>query len=617
MSSPILRFARTSLTRYSPWFALGIGFLYATNWIAVHIPLEIKRGVDWLLAPNRNPDEISSVALSILGLGLLLFAVRTASRLFFFTPGRYIERDLREHLFSHLLTLDSAYYAKHPPGEVLSKLINDLGSVRALAGFATLQIANVAIGLGLALNQMLRIDAPLAMSAFIPLIVAFLSMQGGIRRLFGMVQQNQTELASLSQHVLGSYNGISVLRAFTAENFFLSRFDRDNARYVKSALTLNAWRTAFMALLPFTGSLGIFILLFYGGHRVAIGAITVGELAALMGLIAVTLPLLTSFGWLLAVIQRGLSALNRLYTILDSTPYTSPFWTEGGSPFQSTFPPRESGGTGGEYSEKGSPPPSKMQVELSPPLLQLHHLSFTYPETPSPVLKDLSLSLRTGEVLGVFGPTGAGKSTLLSLIARIYEASPGQIFLNGEDISTIPLTDYRALISLVPQSPFLFSATIAENIALGRQAPLSRNALDHLIALAELSADLSAFPEGLETRVGPRGIALSGGQRQRIALARALASPAPILLLDDVLSAVDHATEARLIDHLYAEGRTMILVSHRLSALRRANRIAIVEGGTLSALETHESLIATHPLYGETAALQDLAAPFQNGGISR
>ena len=585
-----VRFLRTSLWRYRWWFLGGVLFLYVTNWIAVQIPLEIKHAIDHLQEGEADSQaQLHTIALSILGLGALLVIVRTLSRLLFFTPGRFVERDIRETVFQHLLALQPDYYDHHAPGEIVSKLTNDIAAVRALAGYATLQGVNVVMGISLVVYRMIEIDPSITLYCLLPVAILFITIQGGLRRMFDLVRRSQVALARLSEEVLGSYNGITTIRSFNAETTFEHRFHQSNDAVVALTVRLGTLRAFLIPLLSLMGSMAIVVLLYLGGALVTRGRLTVGELAAMLGLIAVMLPAIMSLGWLLTVIQRGRSALERLYEIVD-TPPTLPTLTTAADRMPTLTPRSE---------------------PLPEPLIESRHLSFTYPENPAQpdhplVLTDISFAVHPGEVIGIFGQTGAGKSTLLSLLLRLYNPPAGTIFFNGRDSLSYPLDTYRQFFSFVPQRPFLFSDTIAGNIALGSTRPLDDQALHRLIEISELGRDIATFPDGLNTLVGPRGMMLSGGQRQRLALARALASDAPVVILDDVLSAVDHATEERLIARLYDQHRTILIVSHRLSVLRRASRILVLEQGRITAQGTHESLLRQNELYARVWQRQQM-----------
>jgi len=561
----LISFLRRYALRYWHWYAAGTVFLLATNWITVQIPLELAVAVDAL---GGDPAMIRRAMVRIAVMGAAILVVRTLSRVLFFTPGRMLEYRLKNNLFHKLLLLQPDFYARWKVGDIVSRVSNDVTMLRALVGFGGLQIFNVTAAISLAGAEMVRISPMLTLLALAPILLAICVVQLGMRRLFTLVRESQEALSALSENVLSSLQGIHTIQGFNAESAFRDRFLERNEVYLKVNLDLAWVRSLHMPLLKLAGSLSLAVLLLLGGRLTAAGTISIGQLVAFTTYVGILLMPLRSLGWLLSVFQRGLASLVRIEEILHA------------------IPERPEGANGHRREGSGGPG------------ISLKNLVFSYPDDPNPVLKDISVDIPGGSMVGLFGRTGSGKTTLLRLIARCYNAPSGSISVEGTDLLDLDLDDWRRQLSVVPQAPFLFSNTIAENVALGDPQP---ERLKEAVEDAALGTDLAALQDGLNTLVGERGIMLSGGQRQRVALARGLYRDFDLLLLDDVLSAVDHDTEQRLIAALRArsqatrEGRgrpTTLLVSHRVSAMLHADRILVLDEGRLVDSGTHEDLVA-------------------------
>jgi len=562
---PLLSFFRRYALQYWHWYVSGIVFLLATNWITVQIPLELAAGVD-ALGADGDPQRLQRSVKLIASMGVSILVVRTLSRILFFTPGRLIEYRLKNDLFQRLLELQPAFHAQWKTGDIVSRVSNDVSLLRVLVGFGILQIFNVTAALAMAGREMLRISPALTAMTLVPIAVAMLIVQVGLRRLFIMSRRSQEALADLSQHVLSSLQGVPIIQGFNAEEAFGERFLVHNKAYLDANMELAWVRALHMPLLPLAGGLSLAGLVGFGGSMAASNVITVGELVAFTTYVGILLMPLRSLGWLLAVFQRGIMGLERIYSLLNAQP------------------DRPEGAHGHKRNR------------TSAPEIQLRNLTFAYPDQPKdPVLSDINADIPSGSTVGLFGRTGSGKSTLLKLISRAYNPPPNTISVDGWEILELDLDDWRSQTSVVPQQPFLFSESIEHNISMGT-ADAER--LQETLKGAALETDLEALPNGTNTLVGERGIMLSGGQRQRVALARGLYREFDLLLLDDVLSAVDHHTEKQLIDTLVQTGRgqekdsrpTMLLVSHRVSAMRHADNILVLDEGRLVDQGTHDEL---------------------------
>jgi ATP-binding cassette subfamily B multidrug efflux pump len=598
-ASALLRwFWQDFVRRHALQFGLGVLFLLATNALAVGIPQFVQHAVDALTEATDRAHADTAVrwALAIVAAGAGIVGVRTLSRTLFFNPGRTVELRLKNALFDHLLALPRSFYDRMRPGEIVSRGTNDTNWVRALVGFGTLQIFNVVMMLILTLGQMILADWTLTLWCVGPLVAASLILRVAVARMFSLTIAFNNEVAALSNTILETYNGIGVLNAFDAVPGAERRFEATNAQLERLATDVARHRSWSLPVVSLVGNLCIVIVLYVGGLRVEAGDLSLGELAAFTVYVNLLVSGLTTFGWMINAVQRGYLSLARVHEVA-----TAPLERE--------------------VVSADVPPPAPRGYGL-----RVEGLTFAYPAAPEKkILDDLSFEIAPGETVGLFGLTGAGKSTLLGLLARVQDAPPGAVRIYGEagpaaavDLVRTGVRDWRRHVAYVPQEAFLFSMSLRENIALAETAATPDAArLDAAVTDAALSGDLKALPEGLDTLVGERGITLSGGQRQRAALARAWYRDFDLLLLDDVMSAVDHATEKQLIEATYRRctRATTLIVSHRCSVLARAERILVLSEGRLIASGTHEALLAdAEGPYARAWRLQQAAAAIEETG---
>jgi len=564
----LLRFARRYMVRFLPWFVAGTAALLVTNWLSVTIPLYLADAIDVLREGEDPTGLVVRNAAIIAGMGAAIMVVRTLSRLLFFTPGRLVEAQVKMDLFERLLRQQPAFLEKWPTGDLMSRISSDVTFVRLIAGFGALQVVNITAAVGLTAVQMVRISPTLAVWMLVPIAIGLGFAQLFIRRMFRLVHKMQAELADLSDHVLSSYQGVAAVHGFRAGGAFGDRFDVLNQRYLGTSKQRAEMRAAIAPTLGFAVAVNVFLLLFVGGPMAIRGEITVGGLVAFTTLVAYLAMPLRGVSFLLSIVKQAQAALERIEEV------TAP---EPDRPDQ----------------PDGSPAPTE------PTTIEFRDLHFSYPGDDRQILHGVSLTVPAGSTLGVLGPTGSGKTTLLRCLARLYNPPRGTVFLDGTDILDVDLDDWRTRLAFVPQRAFLFSESLKENVLLG--AP-DDGRLERVLRLAALDVDIAALPAGVHTVVGESGLMLSGGQRQRTALARGLVRAHTVLVLDDVLSAVDHETERQLIESLRNAGvtPTTVIVSHRISALQHAQQIAVFRHGRVVEVGTHDVLVQREGFYRAT-----------------
>jgi ATP-binding cassette subfamily B protein len=582
----VIRLLRDYAWRYRWSYLAGAIFLWVTNYLAVSIPGQIGLAIDALRADQPLGRFVAAIAI----MGIAVIVVRTLSRILIFNPGRHLEYQLRRDLFSHLLRLQPSFYMTQQRGDIVSRAANDITWVRTLVGYGGLQVVNVTLAVTLTGWKMVSLSPRLTLMVLLPIVAGAGLVQFGIRRLFVLARRNQEQLGEISEHVLGSLQGMAAIQGFAAEDAFVKRFEKRNLDWLRIGMRLALIRSIALPLLVLSGGVAMFALIAVGGPMVLSGSLTVGQLAAFSALLTVFLPPLRSMGWMMSVIQRGRAALERIFELIDA-------------------PIERPEGSAGKVLAAGRGPS-----------IELDGLSFAYPDEPDrKVLDELTATISAGSVVGLFGRTGSGKSTLLRLLARLYNPPPSSILVDGEDLTTIDLESWRQRLAMVPQRPFLFSDAIEANVAL--EADPEPEQVRHAVRMAALEPDLETLPDGMQTVVGERGIMLSGGQRQRVALARGLFRSGDLLILDDVLSAVDHQTEAQLVETVAGlaarpESPTVLIASHRLSALRHCDTVLVLDGGRLVDVGSHADLVERPGLYRDTWIVQSQRAPAEGDEVA-
>lgn len=552
-------------------YLFGAVCLVGTNAFALLVPWLLKLAVESLRNPSAASRSAAWYGGAIIGAAIVHGVIRIFSRTTLLHAARRIEYAIREDLYGKLLSMDMPYFERGRTGDLMSRFANDLTNIRMLLGFGVLNVINTALIYVAAIALMARINPSLTLWAVIPFPLMIIAAKGITRRMFHHSRRAQEELARLTSQAEESIAAAVVVRSYCREDATVAAFEEIGRRYLRRNMTMARLRGLLLPIMAASSALGTLIVLFLGGQRVIDGAMTLGDFVAFNGYLAMLVWPTIIFGWILNLIQRGAASMARLNEVFDAVPRVT------------------------EPEEPAGAWPVRGEIEL-------RGVRFSYGgagDASPPVLDGVSLIVPSGSRLGVVGPVGSGKSTLVRLLARLYPVPGGQIFLDGTDINRIPLSRLRSAIGFVPQESFLFSRTVRENIAYGKEGAAGEE-VEAAARLASLDGDVLRFAGGYDTVVGERGVTLSGGQKQRTAIARALLKDPAVLILDDPLSAVDAQTEEAILESLsgYWGDRTVVIVSHRLSAVRECDRIIVLKDGVIAEQGSHDDLLARNGLYG-------------------
>ena len=564
------KYARKFIGKYKWSYLIGIAILILIDVLQTEVPLVVGDTIDQVALGGFTADMVWKPVIRLAIIAVTVFLGRIGWRWFIFGSARKIERDMRNELYSHLQTLSASYFHEHKAGEIMAYISSDIEAVRMVFAVTVMMgMDSLAIGISTLVKMVTQIDLTLTVMAFIPMILVALTttfVGGELHRRFKARQQAYSDLSDFVNEKLG---GMKVIKAFVQEPYERENFEKVN----KIACDANVKEARIQAFMfPFmravTG-LSMALAIGYGGYIAIMGRITVGDFGSFSMVLNNLMWPMAAIGRIINVLTRGSAAMQRLETVLHAKPdiYNWP-----------------------EAKDEG---PVEGRIEA-------RNLTFAYPGREVPVLEKVSFTLEKGQTLGIVGRTGTGKTTLVNLLMRVFEPAEGQLFIGGREIHQIPLQQLRETMGYVPQDNFLFSDTISENIRFGDRSK-TQEEIEQAARAACVHDNIVDFAEGYETMVGERGVSLSGGQKQRIAIARAMILDPEILILDDSVSAVDTDTEEKILQHLREtrKGKTNIIIAHRISTLQDADKIIVIDKGTIAEMGNHEQLVAQGGIYAD------------------
>ena len=547
---------------------MGVLCLVLTNVVGLAAPWVLKMVIDGLTV-SVTPEKLGRYALWIVGIAVVGGIFRYLMREILIGVSRHVEYDLRNDLFEHLQRQPQSFYHAQQTGELMSRATSDMNAVRMVLGPGIMQGLNTFVVAIVAVSLMIYISPLLTLVALLPLpLLSFSVAYFGqkIHKSFEEVQAHFAKISAMSQENL---SGVRVVRAYAQEERQIEKFSELNREYVRKNSALIRVFSLFYPAMGFLAALGVVIVLWLGGWLVIQKQISLGEFVAFNAYLAMLTWPMIAFGWVVNLFQRGAASWARLVSILDTAPAIA------------------------DVPGAIDPPEARGAIEI-------RHLTFTHFGATRAALVDINLTIPAGKTVALVGHTGAGKSTLLSLLLRLSDPPPGTVFLDGRDVREYTLAGLRRRFGVVPQETFLFSASVADNIAFGVESAAPED-VEWAARVAHLDGEVRGFPRAYETVVGERGITLSGGQKQRTAIARAVLRRPTILVLDDCLSSVDTYTEEAILQELMKvmKSRTSLLVSHRVSTVRHADEIVVLDEGRIAEQGTHLALLARGGIYAE------------------
>ena len=566
------------LKKYKLNYIVGILFLMIVDAAQVLIPRFVKQAVDIVASGKFSLQDILEPAFWMVGIAFVISLGRYFWRYFIIGASRKIETEMRDKLFGHLMEMSSGFYQGNKTGDLMARATNDMNAVRQSLGMGFVAFVDGVFMSSMILIAMISDNSNVALYTIIPLplitvlILFFGKLVGG---QFKRVQEVFSKMSEIAQETIA---GMRVVKAFVKEKHFSDKFSATNNDYKDSVMDLVKTFGFFFPLISFLAGVSTVILILKGGDAVIRNTMSPGDIIAMISYLEMLVWPLMGAGFTVNTIQRGAASLKRINEVFET---------------------------------KSEIKAAENAIEEVPSgSLEVRDLVFSYPGSSKPALDGISFVVSEGETMGILGRVGCGKSTLLKILPRLLDPGEGKVFIGGKDICGYDLSHLRRAFGFVPQESFLFSASVRENIVYGKP-DLSNARFDDLARIASLERDLRLFPSGWDTVVGEKGLTLSGGQKQRIAIARALALDPQILVLDDALSAVDAETEEKILQNLLVErkNRTNIIVSHRVSTLRHADRILVLKDGAVIQHGSHEALMADKEgFYAEIAGLQELEA---------
>ena len=569
--------------RYWWRYLIGLAALFLVDQVNANVPLLSGSLTDGLAEGALDLNGIWEIALRLLGMGALIMAGRFLWRYFLFGSARMAERDLRRDMFAHLETLSMSWYNEHKTGDLMAHFTNDLGAVRNLMGGTVITAFDATVMLLLVLISMIRfVSFRLTAIAVVPLIVIIFGDIWFGKAMHKRFLARQEAFSALTDQAQEAVSGIRVIKAFVQERKELAAFAKASANSREKNLHVVKLLALVLPLLDLVVGLSLLLTMIFGGRMAIFGEITVGQFVSFNGYVTMLVWPMIAVGESVSSMSQGIASLRRIRAILDEKP---------------------------EIRDEGDPSVTSLKGEI-----EFADLTFRYPGTAGqPALEGVSVRVAAGETLAVIGRTGCGKTTLVNLLERLWDTSdPGMIRIDGRPLREIPLQVLHRDLAYVPQDSFLFSDTIENNIAFGvEQASMPE--ITGAAKAADVHNDIMSFPNQYQTMLGERGVTVSGGQKQRIAIARALMKNAPVLILDDALSAVDTDTEERIMGRLkeMRRGKTTLIIAHRISTIQHADHILVLEDGKPAEYGTHTSLLEKGGIYRSVFDKQQLEKQLQ------
>lgn len=585
-----LRFIFQYIKRHRLQYILGIITLFIVDIANVFIPKMTGNITDGLKAGNIDWAGITHYLLILFLLGLTLAVGRFLWRYFLFGASRSIEKELRNDMFAHLETMDVEFYNQNKTGDLMTRFTSDLNSIRMAIGMAVICVFDAVVMSAMVIVQMMHyVDVRLTLMAVIPMLfILFGELYYG-KVIMARFKARQEAVSDLTDFVQESFSGIRVIKAFVREKAQRYAFARENQKNLEKNLDIARMQSVVMPFLDVIIGLSSLITLLFGGYLAVNGQISLGRFVAFNQYINMLVWPMLACGEAVNMFSMGGASLKRVKAVFDAEPEVKD--------------PQN----GGKEIRAAEEAPSQEQEIAGH--IRLEHLTFTHQDSNEPVLNDITLDVPAGTTLAIVSKTGGGKSTLVNLLLHLYNTKRGMIFIDNRDINDIPLKELRENIAYVPQDNFLFSDTLRSNISFG----VEDEDMEEIVAATKAACihdSIAEFPDGYETIVGERGVTLSGGQKQRSSIARALMKDAPILILDDALSAVDTDTEEQILENLKVNrrGKTTILIAHRVSTIQNADRIMVLEDGKAKEIGNHEELMRQDGIYHGMVEQQQLEA---------
>ena len=559
------------------WFILiGFACLILVDILQLLVPRVIKWAIDDLTTFSIEPSGLGRYALIILGIGVGIGLFRYLWRRCLLGTSRRVEEGLRNKLFSHIEKLSSAYFDKTQTGDLMARATNDIQQVRMATGMGMVAL-NDAIVLGAAsIGFMAYINLRLTAFVLIPMPFIVLGTRLLGRQMHRRYQDVQGSFANLTEGVRERLSGIRIVKAYGTESIEKDQIQQKSDDYVRQNLKLVTITGTFFPLMLLFSNLSLAIVLYLGGRKAILQEITPGDFVAFISYLGLLTWPMMALGWVTNLVQRGRASLDRIHAVLETSP---------------------------DIQDAPNAIPIKGRICH----LQFDGVGLSFNANAAPVLSEIDFELNPGESLGILGPPGSGKTSLFNLILRFYDTTQGRIFLDNIALPRLRIEELRSQIAYVPQEPFMFAGTIMENLTLG-DSQYSPKSIEQAARMASVYDTIQSFPLGFDTVVGERGVILSGGQKQRLALARALLVDRPILLLDDPISQVDTHTGNQIIDNIrkLAEQKTILIISHRISAIRFTDRMLSLNQGRAIEYGNHDELMANNKYYARTLRLQEV-----------